>query len=193
MPCQDEDITVNRGPCNTDSCSLRKKKTKSDIPATDIFYIISYSCKMKKAPWRREASKLPHPEYFKQQKDTRKFDHVGFLQFLEPSTRDRDSLSELWNNDVILSLLNSETQVLRDAGNRLRAEWTSKAAERERFWEGIKEKEKQKGKEKQKEIRMNRLKAKGERRLEAAEEYLVEETRLEFGTNDNVRCSLIAL
>ncbi|KAI8351833.1 hypothetical protein B0O80DRAFT_103490 [Mortierella sp. GBAus27b] len=153
-----------------------EEQKKKDIPGTELFYTISYSREMKKSRWYHEASKLPHSEYFRQQEDTRLFDHVGFLRFLQPSTKDRDRLSNLWNNDVISSLLSSTTQTLRDAGNRLKAEWTSKAAERERFWEGIKEEELKK----QKENRMSRLKAKGERRLQAAEEYLVEETRLEF-------------
>lgn len=49
--------------------------------ATNLFYTISYSREMKKSHWHHEASKLPHSEYFTQQKDTRKFDYVGFLRF----------------------------------------------------------------------------------------------------------------
>ncbi|KAF9090488.1 hypothetical protein BGX27_002235, partial [Mortierella sp. AM989] len=68
-------------------------------------------------------------------------------------------------------------QELQDAANRLTAEWTSKKASRDTFWEELAIAEEL---EKEKQRKIRRLKQAGERRLRAAEDHLVMETERDF-------------
>ncbi|KAG0013348.1 hypothetical protein BGZ80_011129, partial [Entomortierella chlamydospora] len=134
--------------------------------------------KQKKTPqWYPGTLNLPNAQYFLSAKDPRDFDYVAYLTFIKPSSRQLRDVTSEWLKTVIPTLKNSPCQELREAGNRLTTEWTSKKASRDAFWENLAKAEER---EQEKLDRMKRLKSAGEQRLRAAEDYLVEETKQDF-------------
>lgn len=132
----------------------------------------------KTAPWRIAIERLPHARYLLSEAQPQDFDHVSFLSFEKPASHQRRALTNAWLDQVIPGLKKSDRQELREAGNRLTTEWTSKEVEREAFWNDLIRSEKE---QQTKRDRMDHLKAAGEERLRSAERYLVAETRVDFG------------
>lgn len=132
----------------------------------------------KTAPWRIAVERLPHARYLLSEAQPQDFDHVAFLSFEKPASYQRRALTNAWLDQVIPGLKQSDRQELREAGNRLMTEWTSKEVEREGFWNNLIRSEKE---QQAKRDRMDHLKAAGEERLRSAERYLVAETRVDFG------------
>ncbi|KAG0357697.1 hypothetical protein BG005_003254, partial [Podila minutissima] len=131
----------------------------------------------KTAPWRIAVERLPHARYLLSEAQPQDFDHVAFLSFEKPASYQRRALTNAWLDQVIPGLKQSDRQELREAGNRLMTEWTSKEVEREGFWNNLIRSEKE---QQAKRDRMDHLKAAGEERLRSAERYLVAETRVDF-------------
>ncbi|KAF9316157.1 hypothetical protein BG003_002301 [Podila horticola] len=131
----------------------------------------------KTAPWRIAIERLPHARYLLSEAQPQDFDHVSFLSFEKPASHQRRALTNAWLDQVIPGLKKSDRQELREAGNRLTTEWTSKEVEREAFWNDLIRSEKE---QQTKRDRMDHLKAAGEERLRSAERYLVAETRVDF-------------
>ncbi|KAF9323566.1 hypothetical protein BG006_001330, partial [Podila minutissima] len=136
----------------------------------------------KTAPWRVAVERLPHARYFLSEAQPQDFDHVAFLSFEKPASHQRRALTNVWLDQVIPGLKQSDRQELREAGNRLMTEWTSKEVEREGFWNSLIRSEKE---QRAKRERMDHLKAAGEERLRSAERYLVAETRVDFELETN--------
>ncbi|KAF9304380.1 hypothetical protein BGZ74_001681 [Mortierella antarctica] len=136
----------------------------------------------KTAPWRIAVERLPHARYLLSEAQPQDFDHVAFLSFEKPASHQRRALTNAWLDQVIPGLKQSDRQELREAGNRLMTEWTSKEVEREGFWNNLIRSEKE---QQAKRDRMDHLKAAGEERLRSAERYLVAETRVDFELETN--------
>lgn len=60
---------------------------------------------------------------------------------MQAGSKDRDHVTSLWMREVIPTLMKSTIDVLKNAGDRLKAEWASKASEREAYWKDVKENE----------------------------------------------------
>ncbi|KAG0025727.1 hypothetical protein BGZ81_006947 [Podila clonocystis] len=131
----------------------------------------------KTVPWRTTVGGLAHARYLLSEAQPQDFDHVAFLTFEKPASHQRRALTNAWLDQVIPGLKQSNRQELREAGNRLTTEWTSKEVEREAFWNDLIRSEKE---QQAKRDRMDHLKAAGEERLRSAERYLVAETRVDF-------------
>ncbi|KAF9903812.1 hypothetical protein BX616_001535 [Lobosporangium transversale] len=127
--------------------------------------------------WRVEAQSLPYSQYFLAEKKPQDFDHVKFLTWLQPSSLERRELTSEWLDKVIPALQSCSYKELQDSGNRLKREWNSKIASRGIFWSNLAESEKR---EQEKKERMARLKAGGEERLQAAEKFIIDETKKDF-------------
>ncbi|KAF9546982.1 hypothetical protein EC957_008986 [Mortierella hygrophila] len=128
--------------------------------------------------WRTAIESIPGSEYLLSEEEPRKFDHVAFLSFLNPSSHERRDITNTWLQKVVPSLKSSTRQDLQEAGSRLEREWKSKAVKREAFWTDLTETEKQRKEEKE---RLEYLKSAGEKRLRTAEGYLVEKMQHDFG------------
>ncbi|KAF9391715.1 hypothetical protein CPC16_004015 [Podila verticillata] len=131
----------------------------------------------KTAPWRTAVEGLPHARYLLSEAKPQDFNHIAFLSFEKPASHKRRALTNAWLDQVIPGLKESDRQELREAGNRLTTEWTSKELEREAFWNDVIRDETE---QQAKKDRMEFLKAAGEQRLRSAERYLVAETRIDF-------------
>lgn len=138
----------------------------------------------KTAPWRIAVEGLPHARYLLSEAKPQDFNHVAFLSFEKPASHKRRALTNAWLDQVIPGLKESDRQELREAGNRLTTEWTSKEVEREEFWNDLIRDEKE---QQAKKDRMEFLKAAGEQRLRSAERYLVAETRIDFGNKKKLQ------
>src|ERR1700744_6434873 len=132
----------------------------------------------KTAPWRTAVEGLPHARYLLSEAKPQDFNHIAFLSFEKPASHKRRALTNAWLDQVIPGLKESDRQELREAGNRLTTEWTSKELEREAFWNDVIRDETE---QQAKKDRMEFLKAAGEQRLRSPERYLVAETRSDLG------------
>ncbi|KAI8594345.1 hypothetical protein EDD21DRAFT_428285 [Dissophora ornata] len=142
---------------------------------------LSEMTKQKKASlWRNDAQSLPYAQYFLSESKPQNFNHVAFLVFLQPSSHQRRDITNHWLQVVIPALKNSVFLELRQAGHRLTTEWTSKKVIREAFWTNLVSKEEKEEQERAKQKRMAHLKSAGEKRLQATENFLVEDTLHDF-------------
>ncbi|KAF9105317.1 hypothetical protein BGX27_009691 [Mortierella sp. AM989] len=91
------------------------------------------------------------------------------------STSSRRDITNQWLHVEVPALNNSNLSELREAGSRLTNEWKSKKRDRETFWPKVVVDEEEEG-------RIRYLKAAGEKRLKAAEGFLVAESQHRFGS-----------
>lgn len=131
----------------------------------------------KRSPaWRTCVKNLPHAQYFVNEKRPQDFDHLAFLLYVKPSSNLRREITNQWLHVVIPALKTSTLSELQQAGSRLTNEWTSQEHDRDAFWLKVTADEEQKD-------RIAHLKAAGEKRLKAAEGFLVAESQHHFGKN----------
>ncbi|KAG0371464.1 hypothetical protein BGX24_001629 [Mortierella sp. AD032] len=130
----------------------------------------------KRSPaWRTCVKNLPHAQYFINEKRPQDFDHIAFLLYVKPSSKLRREITNQWLHVVIPALKTSTLSELQQAGSRLTNEWTSQEHDRDAFWLKVTADEEQKD-------RVAYLKAAGEKRLKAAESFLVAESQHHFET-----------
>ncbi|KAF8925797.1 hypothetical protein BGZ47_003026 [Haplosporangium gracile] len=91
----------------------------------------------------------------------------------EPSSNLRREITNQWLHVAIPALKTSTLSELRQAGSRLTNEWTLQEHDRDAFWLKVTADEEQKD-------RIAHLKAAGEKRLKAAEGFLVAESQYHF-------------
>ncbi|KAF9579359.1 hypothetical protein BGW38_004417, partial [Lunasporangiospora selenospora] len=133
---------------------------------------------LKRVPdWRTEVQDLPHAQYFLGETRPQNFSHIAFLAFLQPSSHQCREISSQWLHVVIPALKNSNLPELQQAGNRLTSEWTSKKVSRDAFWKQLSAKEEQ---ERANQERIAHLQSAGEKRLQAAENFLVVDSQRHF-------------